>query len=366
MSYTFRKAVRANVNLLIGLAGASGSGKTYTAMRLASGIAQGKRFAVIDTENGRASHYADQFDFDVAELHAPFSPAAYADAIKAADEAGYGVIVVDSASHEYAGEGGLLDMQEAEFTRMGQRESAKMLSWVRPKSEHKKMMQRLLQTRAHLILCFRAEAKIEMIKEDGKTKIVPKQSLVGLDGWIPLTEKTVPFELTVSLLLTPDKPGIPHPIKLQEQHRSLFPTDEPITEASGDAIAKWAAGATPARPRELTPTEVLGGLRAAAALGSERLQVAWDKAGKDMRKALAAELPKLKESAAAHDAARARKDASRPPTVTADSIIEQMNKRQDVDVLDADATLIDAIEDLVERERARNHYHELREQLGQL
>ncbi len=241
---TFRPAVRSNVNLLIGLAGASGAGKTYTAMRLASGIAGDKRFCVLDTENGRASHYADQFAFDVAELREPFTPHAYAEAIQAADDAGYSVIVVDSASHEYAGSGGVLDMQEDEFQRMGGRDSAKMASWIKPKGEHKRMMQRLLQTRAHLILCFRAEAKIEIVKEDGKTKIVPKQSLVGLDGWIPLTEKTVPFELTVSLLLTPDHPGVPKPIKLQEQHRALFPLDKPITEDSGRRIAEWAAGGT--------------------------------------------------------------------------------------------------------------------------
>ena len=78
MAYTFRPAVRSNVNLLIGLAGASGAGKTYTAMRLASGMSEGKKFAVLDTENGRASHYADQFQFDVAEMREPFTPAAYA------------------------------------------------------------------------------------------------------------------------------------------------------------------------------------------------------------------------------------------------------------------------------------------------
>lgn len=246
MSVSFRPAIRSNVNLLIGLAGASGAGKSFSAMRLASGISNGARFAVIDTENGRASHYADQFQFDVAELREPFTPHAYAEAIEAADRAGYPVIVVDSASHEYAGSGGVLDMQEAEFQRMGGRDSAKMASWIKPKMEHKKMMQRLLQTRAHLILCFRAEAKIEIVKENGKTVIVPKQSLVGIDGWIPLTEKTVPFELTVSLLLTPDAPGIPKPIKLQQQHRALFPLDKAITEDSGRRIAEWAAGGTKA------------------------------------------------------------------------------------------------------------------------
>jgi len=245
-SYTFRPAQRQNVSLLIGLAGSSGSGKTYSAMRLAHGMAGDKPFAVIDTESGRASHYADQFRFDVAELRAPFSPQAYCDVIQAADAAGYSVVVVDSMSHEYAGDGGILDMQEDEFQRMGSRDSAKMASWIKPKMEHKRFMQKLLQVKAHLILCFRAEQKIEMVKnpETKRLEILPKHSLTGLDGWIPVTEKSVPFELTASFLLTADAPGIPKPIKLQEQHRALFPLDRPIDEAAGRRIAEWAAGGT--------------------------------------------------------------------------------------------------------------------------
>lgn len=297
MTVSFRPAVRANVGLLIGLAGASGSGKTYTAMRLASGIAGDKRFAVIDTENGRASHYADQFAFDVAELREPFTPHAYAEAIQSADAAGYPVIVVDSASHEYAGSGGILDMQEEEFQRMGGRDSAKMLSWVKPKQEHKRMMQRLLQTRAHLILCFRAEAKIEIIKEGGQTKVVPKKSLVGIDGWIPLTEKTVPFELTVSLLLTPDAPGVPHPVKLQEQHRALFPLDQKITEESGRRIAEWAAGGTAP-----TRDDLLQQLRDASLDGTKALRSAWSALTDAERDDLKPELDSLKEAAAKADA----------------------------------------------------------------
>jgi hypothetical protein len=262
MTISFRPATRENVNLLIGLAGGTGSGKTYTGCRLASGMAGSKRFAVIDTENGRASHYADQFRFDVAQLHAPFTPAAYTEAILAADQAGYPVIMVDSMSHEYAGEGGVLDMQEAEFTRMGGRGEVKVASWIKPKNEHKRMVQRLLQARAHLILCFRAEPKIEIAKQDGKTVIVPKQSLVGLDGWIPVAEKNLPFELTVSLLFTADKPGVPKPIKLQEQHRALFPLDKPVTEESGRLVAAWAAGG----PKESAPREAKAAAATATAL----------------------------------------------------------------------------------------------------
>jgi hypothetical protein len=257
MSFVFKPALRENVGLLIGLIGASGSGKTYTSMRLAAGIAGDKRFAVIDTEAGRAKHYAELFKFDHGDLKPPFRPSNYAEAIKAADEAGYPVIVVDSASHEHAGEGGLLDWHDAELDRMAgedwkRREACNMAAWIKPKGEHKKMVQRLLQVRAHLILCFRAEEKVEMVRgDDGKMKIVPKKSPTGIHGWTPICEKNLPYELTASFLLTADAPGVPKPIKLQEQHRHLFPLDKPITEDSGKRLAEWAKGS--AAPRSPSP-----------------------------------------------------------------------------------------------------------------
>ena len=242
MSYTFRPAIKEQVNLLIGLIGASGSGKTYTAMRLASGmVGKGNKFAVIDTEARRSLHYAEMFDFDMAELNPPFKPANYADAILSAEKAGYKVIVIDSMSHEWSGESGILDWQEEELTRMAgddwkKREACKMASWIKPKSGHKQMVQKLLQVKTNLILCFRAEEKVGMEKDaNGKTVIVPK-------GWQPICEKSLPYELTVSFLLTPDKPGYPQPIKLQEQHKTLFPLNQPINEESGQKVEEWASG----------------------------------------------------------------------------------------------------------------------------
>lgn len=254
----FSKAIRQNVGLLIGLAGGTGSGKTYTAMRLASGIAKavGKRFAVIDTEAGRAKHYADQFDFDHGDISAPFRPKTYMDAIVEADKAGYPVIVVDSMSHVWSGDGGVLDWQEElleEMVKRAQdrndnrpdwqiREASKMRAWIEPKTAHKRMVQRLLQVRAHLILCFRAEEKIDIVKKDGKTVIEAKKGLIGLDGWFPICEKALPFELTASFLLMAQRPGVPLKIKLQEQHKALFQPDREIDEESGRRIAEWAAG----------------------------------------------------------------------------------------------------------------------------
>lgn len=244
MTFEFRPAVRENVPLLIGLAGGTGSGKTYSAMTLAKGIAGSKRFAVIDTENGRAKHYADLFQFDVADLAAPFRPLAYADAIQAADAAGYPVVVVDSMSHEWYGDGGCLDWHDE---LMGGDQKKNLSAWIEPKKQHKRMVTRLLQVRAHVILCFRAEPKVEAVRENGQTKIVPKPSLTGLDGWIPIAEKNLPYELTASFLLMADAPGVPRPIKLQEQHRDLVRLDGPLGEGAGKRLAEWAAGKTTAK-----------------------------------------------------------------------------------------------------------------------
>lgn len=241
MSFLFKRAIRENVGLLIGMVGPSGSGKTYSAMRLASGLSDGKPFAVIDTESRRALHYAEQFTFDHAELHPPFRPDAYADAIKAADAAGYPVIVVDSCSHEWAGEGGILDWQEEELDRMAgddyrKREACKMAAWIKPKMSHKAMAQKMLQVKAHLILCFRAEEKTGIEKDaHGKTVIVQK-------GWQPICEKNMPYELTMSFLLTPDAPGIGKPIKLQQQHRAAIILDKPLDEEAGKRLREWALG----------------------------------------------------------------------------------------------------------------------------
>jgi hypothetical protein len=149
------------------------------------------------------------------EIHAPFRPGKYADAIQAG-AAEFPVVVVDSTSHEWAGDGGCLDWHDE---IMGGDQRKNLAAWIEPKRAHKAMVTRLLQVNAHVILCFRAEPKVETIREGGQTKIVPKASLTGLDGWLPISEKMLPYELTASFLLMADQPGVPRPIKLQEQHR---------------------------------------------------------------------------------------------------------------------------------------------------
>lgn len=272
---TFKRGVRGSIPLLLGFAGGTGSGKTYTALRVARGIAGDHPFAVIDTENDRALHYADEFEFEHGGLEAPFSPSRYLDAIFAARKhleavpRDRRVVVVDSASHEHEGEGGLLDIQAAEFDRLGGRDAVKLLSWVKPKQEHKRFVTRLLQLDAHVILCFRAEEKGELV--DGKW--VAKKSLTGLDGWIPIAEKRLPFELTASWLLVADNPGVGRPIKLPRKLAAVWPNPTgQITEELGARLQEWAAEGSgrnsapaarsgqetrtqPAAGREATPTD---------------------------------------------------------------------------------------------------------------
>lgn len=248
-SFSFRPASRENVGLLIAMAGASGSGKTFSSLRLARGLAGDGKIAFIDTEARRALHYADRFDFLHADMRPPFRPARFVEAIRAAEDAGASVVIVDSMSHEYDGEGGIIDWAD-ELAAGGMKSPG---NWKDPKLAHKKLMNALLQMRAHLIFCLRADEKIEIIRENGKTQVRPL-------GWMPICEKRFMFEMTASFTLTPDRPGFPQyhlPHKVQEQHRGMFPEGEPIGERAGEALRAWAAGgAPPAAPVDNTQARV--------------------------------------------------------------------------------------------------------------
>jgi hypothetical protein len=179
------------------------------------------------------------------------------------------------------------------------REACKMAAWIRPKTSHKAMVSKLLQVRAHLILCFRAEEKVEMVRgDDGKMKIVPKVSRSGLDGWVPICEKNLPFEMTCSFLLTADAPGIPKPIKLQEQHRALFPLDKPIGEETGRALAAWAKGGGPS-PEELA--QLLADANDAAKAGLDALKRFYGRLTDAQTIALRGERARLIDAAKAAD-----------------------------------------------------------------
>lgn len=239
MTFRFAPAVREQVSLLIALAGASGSGKTFSALRLARGFAPTGKIAFVDTEARRGLHYAGQFDFLHADMRPPFKPAAFIEAIRAAEQAGAEVVIIDSFSHEYDGEGGIMDWAD-QLAESGVKSPG---NWKDPKLAHKKMMNALLQCRASLIFCLRADEKIEIGKDDrGKTVVRPL-------GWMPICEKRFMFEMTASFTLTPEAPGRPRfdlPHKLQQQHRGMFVEGQPISEEAGRLLAEWARGGAPA------------------------------------------------------------------------------------------------------------------------
>ncbi len=222
-----KKAIRKAIPFIGLLYGKSSGGKTYSALRLAKGMVDNGKICVIDTENGRASHYADYFDFDILELSPPFSPSRYIDAIKSAVLAGYKVIIVDSISHEWEGIGGVLEMAEGKTG---------LQSWAKPKAEHRKLMNMLLRLHVHVIFCARAKDDLEQVEviKDGKkkTEIVNK-------GLIPIQEKNFPYEMLVTFRLEEQgkaflekATGI---LALKEQ----FKDGELISEAHGKIIADW-------------------------------------------------------------------------------------------------------------------------------
>ncbi len=114
----FRKAERKQAKLRLALVGPAGSGKTFSALRIATGLVQTQngnepgRIAMIDTERGSGELYSDRFEYDIARLDPPFEPKRYIDLIRAAEGAGYAVLIIDSLSHAWAGSGGLLDIKD--------------------------------------------------------------------------------------------------------------------------------------------------------------------------------------------------------------------------------------------------------------
>src|SRR5262245_29304556 len=105
MALQFKKAVKTEAKLRLALVGPTGSGKTFSALQIATFM--GMPVAVIDTERGSAKKYADIFNFDVLELES-YHPQRYIEAIHAAEDAGFGIIVIDSLTHAWAGKDGAL------------------------------------------------------------------------------------------------------------------------------------------------------------------------------------------------------------------------------------------------------------------
>jgi len=287
-----RDAERKGANLLIGLAGVSGGGKTYSALRLAYGLANGdsRKIGLLDTENKRGSLYADKLPgkapFLIGDLIPPFSPDRYIHAVKEFQAAGIDVLIIDSGTHEYEGEGGIQDI--AENNKLGG-----LPNWTRAKSEHKRFVNTLLYTGAHIIVCLRAREKARPVKDDkGKTTFVS-------DGLQAICEKNFLFEMTASLMVT-DQGAAQTVIKCPADLMPYLGRGVGyLTEDDGAAIRRWVDGAPPINPEV---EAYRARLIEATESGTDALRAAWNLTPKEFQSAIGAKyLNELKASAAEYD-----------------------------------------------------------------
>lgn len=166
--FTFVPAEKVQRKARIAVIGPSGCGKTYSALLIARGLVgtEGK-IAVIDTEHASASLYARITPFETLVLKAPFTPSRYAQAAKAAAAAGYDVLVVDSMSQEWNGEGGILQMVEANKARIRNDFAA----WNGPSQEHEQLLETLVALPIHVISTFQSKTEYAMTQDNGRTKV---------------------------------------------------------------------------------------------------------------------------------------------------------------------------------------------------
>lgn len=226
MTLHIKEAVREKTHVLMSFSGPSGCGKTYSGLLLARGLVGSKgKIGFIDTEAKRARHYAELTPFEVLDMKPPFSPLRYIEHIKAFEEAGFKALVIDSMSHEWEGTGGCMEMAEG---KKG------LLAWQRPKADHRKLMNHILQSQMHIIFCCRAKEKMVQVKnqQTGKDEIVSK-------GIQPILEKNFIFEMTISMMLD-EQTKIPVLTKCPEQLLHAFPQGVRLTSEAGEDLAKWA------------------------------------------------------------------------------------------------------------------------------
>lgn len=256
-----KPATREQVPLWIGLVGCSGTGKTYSALRIGTGIRSvtGGELFVIDTESRRSLHYAEAFQFRHVEFSAPFAPSDYQSAIEHCVKRGAKVIVIDSMSLEHEGPGGVLEAHDAEMERLAElwhtsRDKTNMTAWAKPKAERRRLINTMLQLPCSFVLCFRAKEKIRIasgneVDEDGKRL---KRGAPIDAGWQAIGADEYVYEMLARALLPPGCNGVPQwqasvpgeglTIKLPAQFRGVLDTGNQLSEDMGRAMAEWARG----------------------------------------------------------------------------------------------------------------------------
>lgn len=243
---SFKKAVKEQSKLRLGLLGLAGSGKTYSALAIAHVISQQMRaaghgsgkIAVIDSERGSASLYADKFEFDVCELES-FSPLAYVDRIKEAEGLGYDIIIADSLSHAWAGKDGALEQKDKAADRDPRGNS--WTAWRNVTPKHTALVDALVGSKAHVIATMRQ--KMEHVQEtvNGKTEI----KKVGLAA---IQREGMEYEFTLVGDL-----DLNHCLKISKTRVDGIDIGD-MFEKPGEVFAKrvygWLMSGAAPRPRE--------------------------------------------------------------------------------------------------------------------
>ena len=259
------------LTIALGLSGGSGTGKTFTALRVARGIAEkmtGKKGAPIgyvDTENKRALHYKQafpdmaHFDFtainDDGEL-VGFGPERWIEVIDAAEAAQLPVLILDSFSHGWEGVGGVLDLHAQVLDRLVQEAEKRadgrwtvdpakfsQLAWAEVKPRYRRLIDRIVRAKTNIIICTRAKPVMQQGFGD-KAKNARKTKTRREDvPWDPASDGDLMFEMTAMIILDPSAPGCPvHQIKVADQFKGLFDPRRPMGEHTGAAMADWAKG----------------------------------------------------------------------------------------------------------------------------
>lgn len=249
----FKRAVKAQSFLRLALAGPAGSGKTYTALTLATALADGKPVAVIDTEHGSATKYADLFGFDALELAAPFSPDRYIEAIHDAESAGYAVLVIDSLTHAWDGAGGLIEIVGGIAKRKYGGNT--FAAWAEGTPIQTRFIEAILASRLHIIATMRTKSDYSTDKDErtGKTSITKVGTAVKQrDG--------VEYEFDIFARMTLDNEAIIEKTRCSALAGAIIrKPGKPMAETlrtwlTGEPMPALAATATPPATRPTAPT----------------------------------------------------------------------------------------------------------------
>lgn len=225
----FKKAERKKAKLRLALCGPSGSGKSYSSLLIAQGL--GGRIAMIDTERGSGELYSHLCDYDVCQIAPPFSVKKYLEAIKGAEAAGYSTIIIDSLTHAWAAEGGLLDLVDKKTAASSSRNS--YTAWRDVTPMHNNLVDAMLQSNCHIIATMRTKTAYE-IQENDRGKKAPVKI-----GTAPVQRDGMDYEFTTVFDISPER----HMATVNKDRTSLFDGQVFVINAgTGTKLKAWLEG----------------------------------------------------------------------------------------------------------------------------